>query len=228
MKKYMMLAIFPLLIAGCGKKHPVKVFVDPSIKEGSIEKIAVFPFASSLNHTDDPDDVAPRTMDLLFRGELDNRSDYKFMSPSSVAYALQGEGLGDEADRFVERWRKHAQVDSDFLVKLSKALRVEAVMIGVVDLWQRDEADYRENTTPTTYVGATVTILSTRDGAILFQASDEDYLEGARTETTDRSVSRTAAGSVRRDPGAKVYRAPEPKEVAIRVAKALASSLPVR
>jgi hypothetical protein len=228
MKKYLMLALIPMLVVGCGKKHPVKLYVDPSIKEGSIEKIAVFPFASSLHHTDDPDKVAPQTMDQLFREELDTRRDYKFMSPSSVTYALQGEGMAGHAEIFVDDWRKFQRADKGFLTRLSQALQVDAVLIGVVDLWQQDEADYRENTSSTTYVGATVTILSTSDGSILFQASDEDYLESARTETTDRTVSRTAAGSVRRDPGAKVYKAPEPKEVAIKVVKALVSSLPVR
>ncbi len=228
MKKYVSLVLIPMLVVGCGKKHPVKLYVDPSIKEGSIEKIAVFPFASSLHRTDDPDEVAPRTMDRLFRAELDTRRDYKFMSPASVNYALQGEGLAGDAERFVDEWRKFQRADTGFLTRLAQALQVDAVLIGVVDLWQRDEVDYRENAAPTTYVGATVTILSTSDGSILFQASDEDYLEGARTETTDRTVSRTAAGSVRRDPGAKVYKAPEPKEVAIRVVKALVSSLPVR
>ena len=198
------------------------------MKTGSVEKIAVFPFASSLHRSDDPEDIASRTMDLLFRKELDTRSDYKFMSPTSLSYALQGEGLAGEADRFLDRWKNHQQVDAAFLARLAQALLVDAVLIGVVDVWQQDEVDYRESGTPTTNVGATVTILSVLVGAILFQATDEDYLEGARTETSDRTVSTTAAGSVRRDPGARVYKAPEPKEVAIRVVRALVSSLPVR
>ncbi len=228
MKRFLILPLVTILIAGCGKTHPVKVFVGPDMKAGSVEKIAVFPFASSLHHADDPNDDAPRTMDLLFRQELDTRSDYKFMSPSSLTYALQGEGLAGEADRFLDQWKNHQQVDAAFLERLAHALQVDAVLIGVVDIWQQDEVDYRESGTPTTYVGATVTILSVLDGAILFQAVDEDYLEGARTEASDRAVSRTATGSVRRDPGAKVYKAPEPKEVAIRVVKSLVSSLPYR
>ena len=86
-----------MLVAGCGKKHPGKVYVDAKMEKGMIEKIAVFPFASAVHHTDDPDGDAPRMMDMLFRGELDLRDDYKFVAPASVSYALEREGLGENA-----------------------------------------------------------------------------------------------------------------------------------
>src|SRR5262245_21089180 len=39
-----------------------------------------------------------------------------------------------------------------------------------------------ENATPATYVGATITVVSAKDGSMLFRCSDEDYIEGARSE----------------------------------------------
>jgi hypothetical protein len=98
----------------------------------------------------------------------------------------------------------------------------------VVDLWQKDEADILENTTPATYVGATITVLSAQDGSVLFRATDEDYEEGARTETGDRSLVTSGSGAVYADLGAKVHKAPPFEDVVAKVAKSLAASLPVR
>jgi hypothetical protein len=77
-------------------------------------------------------------------------------------------------------------------------------------------------------VGATITILAARDGKVLFQAIDEDYQEGARTETGDRSLVTSGSGAVYADLGARVHKAPPFDGVAAKVAKSLALSLPAR
>jgi hypothetical protein len=229
MRKTMLVVMVLGLVVGCQKTHPVKVYVDDSFEPASIEKIAVFPFASGLHHSDDPDNNAPNMMDMLFRHELDGREDYSFLSPSSVSYALESADLTEDATRFVDAFRKTRVVDKAFLERCSKALSADAILIGVVDLWQKDEVDYRESSaTPTTYVGATVTILDLANGTILFQASDEDFIEGAQSEGGDRAVRTSGLGAVRSDPGANVYRAPEHKEVALKVVRALVSSIPIR
>lgn len=228
MKRYIPLILIVGFLLGCQKTHPVKVHVDPAMKEGAVEQIAVFPFTSSLHDTDDPDDEAPKMMDRLFRTELDARDDYKFISPSSVEYALRGGGLDEQAKQFVDTWRQKKQVDQQFLSRLSDAIQADAVLIGVVDSWQKDEIDYRDTGTPTTYVGATITILSIPDGKTLFEAVDEDFLEGATTEAGDRGATRSASGNVQSDRASSVYQAPEYEEVASKVARALALSIPVR
>lgn len=216
------------LLVGCGKTHPVKVVVDPSFETGNLSKIAVFPFASALHHTADPDGLAPRTFDQLFRAELDKRKDYQWISPTSVEYAIDREDLNDDYEAFVDTWRMKHQVDESFLAKLGGALQVDGVLIGVVDLWQQDQVDVRETATPTTYVGATVTIFDVRDGKVLFEASDEDFLEGARSENRDQSIVRSGSGKIYKDAGGSAYQAPPPDEVAIKVVSALVSSIPVR
>ena len=226
MKKTLWLLAACTLFVGCQQSHPRKVFVDDSFRSGDNEKIAVFPFASSLHYSDDPDKRAPEMMDQLFLAELDGRTDYLFIAPRSVTYALQSEGLEEEAKAFVDRWRTTQVADPSFLETLAGTLQADAILLGVVDLWQKDEVDVQENATPTTYVGATVTILDLDEATILFQASDEDFLEGTRSE--ERSVIRSGSGSVRSDVGSKMYRAPRHEEVALKVVKALVSAIPVR
>jgi len=217
------------LLAGCGKKtHPVKVFVDPAFAEGGSEKIAVFPFSSALNSASDPNQLAPKTFDQLFRTELDKRSDYKWVSPSSVEYVLQGGGLREDAERFVDNWRKKRQADAEFLKKMGAALQVDGVLIGVVDLWQQDQVDVRENAAAASYVGATVTVFDVKDGRVLFEASDEDVLEGVRGEDRDKQIVRSGSGQIYSDPTGGLYKAPPLEEVAVKVAQALAASIPAR
>jgi hypothetical protein len=128
----------------------------------------------------------------------------------------------------VDAWRKNHQVDAEFLAKMGKALQVEAVLIGVVELWQQDEVDARENAAAASYVGATVTIFSTRDGSVLFEAADEDMLEGVRSEDRDSQMIRSGSGQIYSDPTGSLYKAPPLDEVALKVAQALAGSIPAR
>lgn len=214
---------------GCGKKtHPVKVVVDPSFQTGTVEKIAVFPFASALTPAADPNNLAPRTFDQFFRAELDKRNDYQWVAPTSVEYALESEGLKEDAKRFVDTWRKNHKADAEFLAKMGKALQVDGVLIGVVELWQQDEVDPRENAAAASYVGATLTIFDVKDGRVLFEAADEDMLEGVRGEDRDRQIVRSGSGQVYSDPAGSMFKAPPLDEVAIKVAQALAASIPAR
>lgn len=228
MRKVLPWVLLAVVIVGCGKSHPVKVFVDPEFESGELDKIAVLPFSSALHHAADPDNVAPRTFDQLFRAELDQREDYQWISPTSVEYAVQREDLEEEYNSFVDRWRKQHEVDEAFLAKLGSVLQVDGVLLGVVELWQQDEVDVKETATPTTYVGATVTIFDVRDGNVLFEAADEDFLEGARSENRNQQIRRSGSGQIYSDPGGVAYKAPPPAEVAMRVARALASSIPQR
>lgn len=220
-------------IASCrSKQHPVEVYVSPAMNgdkdQPQIEKIAVLATATSLHEAEDPERLAPRTMERLLVAELDQRQDYKFIAPNTVNYVIEAKAWQERYQKFLSSYAATDKVDNAFLSELGGELQCDAVLIQVVDLWQKDEVDRAENATPATYVGATVTIIGVKDGAILFRASDEDYLEGARSETADRSLVTSESGAVYADLGEKTHRAPPYDDVAIKVAKALASSLPVR
>jgi hypothetical protein len=228
MRRILLYLAIVMVMVGCGKTHPVKLEMDPAMEDGSVEKIAVFAFASALHQTADPDRVAPRTFDQLFRQALDAREDYQWVAPSSVEYVLESEDMVDDAEVFIDNWRQKRQADAAFLKRLGTELQVDGVLIGVVETWQQDEVDVRETATPTTYVGATVTIFDVNDGKVLFEASDEDFLEGARSENRDQQIVRSGAGQIYSDPGGSAYQAPPPEEVAVKVVAALVRSIPLR
>ena len=214
-----------LFASGCQKKHPMNVEIDPAMDQA--EKIAVFPFLSALHESEDPDDIATATMEKHFTPALDKRDDYTFISRGTVTYAIDGQNWQEEYRDFLESYPRGGKIDEQFFTKLAEVLRVDGFLIPVVDVWQKDEVDYQEDSTPATYAGATITIVDPTGQKVLFRATDENYIEGARSESGDRGV-RTSAGRVRSDAGAKTHRAPPYEEVAILVILALVESLPLR
>ncbi len=227
-KKLVLLFFIAVALIGCQAKHPRKVFVNPSLQPEAIEKVAVFSFTSVLHQADDPDQEAPTMLEKFFMPQLDTRDDYNFIGPRSVEYAINAEDLGEQTRKFLREWPMSKQPDTELLSKLAQRLDCDAFLIPVVDLWQKDEADFQENTTPATYVGATISLIDAKSGDVLFEASDEDYLEGARTETGDRTLVVGASGNVQSDFGAKTHKAPPFEGVVQKVVIALVSSLPVR
>ena len=219
---------FAVFGAGCAPKGAsVKVLVDPSFKAGNIERIAVFPFTSTLSVTDDPYDLAPKTLDPLFQTALEQRTDYEWMSPASVGYAVDRDGLREDAARVVEGWRKKHKADAEIIAKIATALGVDGIMFGVVDLWQKDEADSREKSSASiSYVGATVTVFDGDSGHMLFEVSCEDKLEAFRGENREMWVARSVGGLVQSDRTDDIYKAPPLEEVAVKVAQSLAESIP--
>jgi hypothetical protein len=234
MKRVLVCALVGLaLLASCrGQQHPIEVFVDPRFTDPNnvenVEKIAVLACASSLHSTEDPDNVAPATVEKYLVPALDVRADYKFIAPNTVQYAVEQNGWDERYKKFLRAFAVSGKPDLAFMTDLAGQLQCDAFLLSVVDLWQKDEADITENSTPATYVGATITVLSATDGAVLFRAVDEDYEEGARTERDDRSLVTSSSGAIYADLGAKVHRAPPFEDVAAKVAKALATSLPSR
>jgi hypothetical protein len=216
---------FLLMVSGCQKQHPMNVKIDPGLERA--EKIAVFPFLSSLLESDDPDGLATVTMQKYFTPALDARNDYTFISPGTVMYAIEGQEWQEAYRTFLTNYPRGGKIDEQFFTELADVLKADGFLVPVVDVWQKDEVDYQENASAATYAGATITIFDPTGQKVLFRATDENYIEGARSETSDRGIV-SSAGRVRSDSGSKTYRAPPYEEVAILVVDALVESLPAR
>ncbi len=228
MKRIVCLAVaisLLLLAYACQKQHPMKVDIDPGLD--AAEKIAVFPFLSALHESEDPDGLAIATMEKHFSPALNGRNDYTFISPGTVMYAIDGQEWQGEYEAFMESYPRGGEVDEQFFTRLADVLKADGFLIPVVDVWQKDEVDYQENASAATYAGATITIFDPTGQKVLFRATDENYIEGARSETSDRGIV-SSAGRVRSDSGSKTYRAPPFEEVAIMVITVLVESLPAR
>jgi hypothetical protein len=228
------LGMVTLLFIACQQGHPVSLYVDKGFDAADdgiprFEKIAVLPFSSSLNHADDPDGYAPMIFEKFFIPELDARSDYIFISPGTVGFAVEREGWQNEYNKFLEDFAKSNEKNVEFLARLADALKCDAFLVPIVDAWYKDVVGVYESGSSTTTVGATITILDGRiaPGNVLFRAIDEDTEESPRAEMEDRSIT-TTSGVVRSDQGSNIYDAPPYEDVVPRVVAALVESLPVR
>jgi hypothetical protein len=228
-RRILIVAVAGLVIGafGCQKEHPMSLEIDPAMEEPGELKIAVFPFMSALHESEDPDGLAVTTMEKHFKPALDGRNDYTFISSSTLTYAIEGQDMRAEYNQFLAEYPRGGSRDPEFFSTLADLIKADAFLIPVVDLWQKDEVDYQENATPATYAGATITVVDATGQKVLFRATDENYIEGARSETGDRGIVSTG-GRVRSDSGAKTHRAPPYEEVAILVIDALVGSLPPR
>jgi hypothetical protein len=234
MRRQLVLLALGAMLLGCQRQHPVNVYVNPRFDDADtngkrvVEKIAVLQCASSLQHADDPDNLAPQVMERFLAPALNERGDYKFIASSTVDYAVAKTSSAEAYRKMLKSYAMSDKPNMEFLKPLAAELNCDAFLIPVVDLWQKDEVDIKENATPTTYVGATITIISVVDGAMLFRCPDDDDVEGASNAAGDRSVVSSKSGAVYADLGAKTHRAPPYDDVASKVAAALASGLPSR
>ena len=234
MRKFLFIVIALAAVVACKSQQGPSVYVNPRFDEAradgrkTVEKIAVLDCTSSLAHADDPDNLAPQILSKFLDPELQKRTDYKFIAPATAQYAVDRVSSMDEYTKMLRAYAMSEKPDMEYLGRLASELQCDAFMIPVVDLWQKDEVDITENSTPATYVGATLTIISAVDGSVLCRSTEEDYIEGARSETGDRSLVTSSSGAVYADLGAKTHRAPPFEEVAAKVAVALAASLPPR
>jgi hypothetical protein len=220
-----------LLLGGCKAAHPGKVVQDPAFEPNKVSGILVAPFVSSIIEGEDPQRMSERIMNKTLAELLTERSDYRFISPDQFRGAVARAGLGEKYAAFKEQWVTKHEVDAEFVRLLKAALTADVLLLPQVYLWHKDEADYREGATNSvTQVGATLTLIETGSGKILWEASDENYREAVRSE--DRSVV-NSGGIDRRvggvtGTGKDMYAAPPYDEVALVVLQALVGALPPR
>src|SRR5262245_27790896 len=99
MKRIWILVALLFTITSCkSKSHPVDVYISPAMEskaEPRVEKIAVLGTATSLSESEDPDKLAPKTMERLLVQFLGERQDYKFIAPNTVNYVIETKGWQD-------------------------------------------------------------------------------------------------------------------------------------
>jgi len=224
------LTIFTLFILfGCKATHPSKVVTDPDFNPNEIVDILVAPVISSISEAEDPNRYSETIMNRVLSEKLSERDDYKFLSQQQFMFALKKAGLEDRFKKFKEQWIRSHTLDMYFISRLRKALNTQTMLIPLVYLWHKDEADYREESSvSSTQVGATMTLVDMETGKILWEATDENYKESVRSEMRSVVVS---GGYARRIDGISAtgrdqYAAPPYSDVAVLVVNAIVNALP--
>lgn len=232
MKRYLALSmVLCLLWAGCKAAHPSKVTVDPAFDPNTVKGILIAPFVSSVIEGEDPERQSERIMNRTLVELLNQRGDYRFISSDQFMGAVNRAGLGGQYASFREQWAQNHAIDKEFVQKLKLSLNAEVLLLPLVYLWHKDEADYREAATNSvTQIGAVIALVEMGTGAILWEGSDENFREAVRSE--DRDV--VSSGGIDRrvggvsGTGRDMYAAPPFEEVAQIVLESIVGALPPR
>jgi hypothetical protein len=221
-----------MVLGGCKAQHPSEVVMDPEFDVNQLGSIMIAPFVSAIQEGIDPNRDSERIMNRTLLELISERADHKFLSPEHFKLAIRKSDLDERYEKFKIDWMTKHEVDKDFLLGLKGTLDIDAILIPLVYLWDKDEADYRESgAASTTTVGATLTLIDFDTGKILWEATDQNFAEAVRSEGNREQVS--TAGITRRvsgvtATGSDMYSAPPYEDVAILVLKVLVDAIPER
>jgi hypothetical protein len=224
--------VFILILAGCKAQHPSEVKMDPEFDVNQVGSILIAPVVSSIQEGVDPDRESERIMNRTLLELISQRADHKFLSPEHFKLAIRKGDLDESYEKFKIDWMTKHEIDKTFLLGLKGELDIDAILIPLVYLWNKDEVDYRESgASSSTTVGATLTLVDFDTGKVLWEATDQNYEEAVRSEGNREQVS--TAGITRRISGVSatgkdIYAAPPYEDVAILVLKVLIDAIPER
>ncbi len=232
MRKTTVLALAAALVvtASCGARHPSKVTVNPNFEPADVGTILLAPTVSMITEGEDPRRQSETIPDRIIWEQLSGRYDYSFLSPQQFTAAVYKAGLGSELESVMSKWAGEHVIDIDFLRAIKSELDIDMIMIPVVYLWYKDEADYREAATASaTQVGMTLTMIDPLSGEVMWEASDENYSEAVRTEgervqASSGGIDRRIAGTTAT--GRDMYAAPPFEDVTVLVVGALVNAIP--
>ncbi|MBN2184548.1 MAG: hypothetical protein JW746_04400 [Candidatus Krumholzibacteriota bacterium] len=231
MKRYsaFILAAAVIASAGCKPQHPSVIKVEPDFKPGDIQTILVLPVISLVTEGEDPLRESERITNRVLWEYISELGEYTFQSPETYRMKVYAARLSESIKDYNDKWASDHVVDENLLQVLS-SLNVDMILIPLVYLWAKDEADYRETgSASATQVGMTISLVDPSTGRIMWEATDENYRESVRTEG-DR-VQATSGGINRRISGTSfsgkdIYAAPPFEDVVVMVVSALVDAIP--
>lgn len=234
MKKFTAFALAAVMVAaaGCRAKHPSSIRIDPDFNPGEVGSILVLPVISTIREGDDPRRESERIPDRILREQTSQRYDYRFFSPEQFRTAVASAGLAEEYEQFRIDWGRNQTADMEFLQRVKADLDVDLMLIPVVFLWHKDEADYREAAAVSaTQVGMTLSLVDPVTGKTMWEATDQNAQEAVRTEgdrvqSVSGGLDRRVSGTT--TTGRDMYAAPPFEDVAILVIKVLVDAIPER
>jgi hypothetical protein len=136
-----------LALAGCKSQHPSKITVDPEFDANKLGSVLIAPVVSSVSEGEDPQRDSERIMNQLLIELISQRTDHNFLSQEHFKLAIRREGLEQAYETFKHDWITKHVIDPGFLSRLKGDLDISALLIPQVYLWNKDEADYREEGT---------------------------------------------------------------------------------
>lgn len=161
---------------GCAtSKATINSFTDPSYSAQDVQSIAVLPIRNARLAPSEAQTVTRKVSQALHR----DAPKMKLVGPEEAVRILNEKNLAHDWATFVEDYVKSGVPDASALKRFGAALGVDALMQGeLVSVYQED--GHFGGNKGTTRVTVRFTMLSTRDGDLLWEASSD----GLKTSST--------------------------------------------
>lgn len=171
---YVGLGVALVMLASCATVD--YSFVNPNAKVASEKKVAVFPFAVSLEdyamlRVSKAGEEASSLVNQIFLKELCRRANYKIISPVEVSgiLSLDEEKMDWVCKSFLGDIYQRSALTASRLRELGSQLDAAVILVGKVT----DFGRYQQNGALWTSVGLAVKMVDVESGEILWEARDK-------------------------------------------------------
>lgn len=161
-----------LLVVGCtprGTRDATRTYTDPSLGTRIISSIALFPVRNAPIAESESIRMNREIVQTVQR----KNPGLKIIEPVEVVETLNKMHLVDDYDRYLLELTQTGIPNKDILRRIGEALGVDAIMQGrLVDLLQRDGSGW-SGVPGITAFSLRYSIVSTREGILLWETSEE-------------------------------------------------------
>lgn len=164
------------IIACASSKATINSFTDPSYSAQDVESIAVLPIRNARLAPSEAQSVTRRVSQAI-HGKAPK---IRLMGPTESVQALNDHDLAHDWATFVEDYVKSGVPDAEALGRIGKALNVDALVQGELLNVQQEDGEFGGNKGQTR-VTVRFTMLGTRDGTLLWEASSDGIKKTATT-----------------------------------------------
>lgn len=187
------LCVTSIFLTGCATVD--YSFVNPDARVGSEKKVAVFPFAVSIDDYAalrvSKEEDATTLVNSIFVRELIRRTKYEIISPEEVnqILSIDKDKMSWICKSFFGDVYEKSALTSQRLHELGAALNAEAILVGKVT----DFGLYQQDGVLWTGVGLQVKMVDVKTGEILWEARDKIKDVSTTTHSYSTLESKTAA-----------------------------------
>jgi len=164
------------VIACASSKATINSFTDPSYSAQDVGSIAVLPIRNARLAPSGAQAVTRRVSQAIHR----EAPKVRLMGPTESVQALNDHDLAHDWATFVEDYVKSGVPDAEALGRIGKALNVDALVQGELLNVQQEDGEFGGNKGQTR-VTVRFTMLGTRDGTLLWEASSDGIKKTATT-----------------------------------------------
>ncbi len=117
--------------------------------------------------------------DLIERDLRSGQNRFVVLGASTVRERARSAGVADALDRCQKAWRSSRKVDPLVAKQLCEKFGVDGLILADISDWRKEKVAWDEQGASFTEVSISLTIVSARDGEIVWQAEKRDRAESA-------------------------------------------------